>query len=142
MGTRQINVGLLSLALALGAVACGDDEDKAPPARDGGNSFTDEDADTEEEDASRPDGSRPDSGTPRQDAGAEEDGGGDTPDGGESCEASKAEADDKDWVEGCYKCAPETSEQLLNSCATGWRTFDPDQYPNGWQPGEDLPALP
>jgi hypothetical protein len=134
MGTRkQTGVWLVSLALALGAAACGDDEDEAPP-KDSGSGFTDP------EDASRPDSGRADGGTPREDADTEEDS--DAPDASESCEASKAEADEKEWAEGCFKCAPETSEQLLNSCATGWRTFDPANYPSSWQPGEDLPALP
>jgi hypothetical protein len=140
MGTRgQINVWLLSLGLALAAAGCEDSKEEAPPARDGGNDFTDQDA-ASAEDAARPtDASRPDGGAPQEDGGDED--GGDTAGGG-SCEASKAEADEKDWAEGCYKCAPENNAQLLNSCATGWRTFDSEQYPNGWRPGDDLPALP
>jgi hypothetical protein len=140
MGARgQIDAWLLSLALALGASGCDDGTEETPPPRDGGGGgFTDVDADTEE-DASRSDSGRPDGGTPRQEGGEP---GGNTSDAGESCEASEAEADEKDWVEGCYKCAPESSEQFLNGCATGWRTFDPENYPNGWQPGDDLPALP
>jgi hypothetical protein len=139
MGTRgQISAWLL--ALALSAVGCGDDTEETPPPRDGGGGgFTDVDAgDEPEEDASSSDSGRPDGGTPQQDGGAD----GATSDAGESCEASKAEADEKDWPEGCYKCAPESNEQFVNSCGTGWRTFDPDNYPNGWQPGDDLPALP
>lgn len=133
MGTRkQTGVWLVSLALVLGAAACGDSEEETPPKKDGGSGFTDP------EDASRPDSARADAGTP--DADTEEDA--DVPDAGESCVASKAEADEKEWAEGCFKCAPETSEQLLNSCATGWRTFDPSNYPSSWEPGEDLPALP
>jgi hypothetical protein len=135
MGTRkQTGIWLVSLALALGAGACGDNEDEAPPKNDGGSGFTDP------EEASRPHSGRVDGGTPQHDADTEDDAA--AADAGEGCEASKAEADEKQWVEGCFKCAPETSAQLLNSCATGWRTFDPSDYPRSWEPGEDLPSLP
>jgi hypothetical protein len=131
MGTRgQIKAWLLSLALALGAAACDDSKEEAPPDS-GGGGFTNRDATA--------DSAQPDGGTPEEDAGTED---AEAPDGGESCEASKAEADEKEWAEGCYKCAPETSAQLLNSCGTGFRSFDPENYPSGWQPGDDLPPLP
>jgi hypothetical protein len=132
MPTRE-RIGLWLLALGLGftPAACDDTKDEAPPV-DSGNAFTDEDA-------SSGFGSRADAGT-SDDAGEQD--GGTEPDAGESCEATKAEAETRDWAEGCFKCEPETSEQLLNSCATGWRTFDPANYPSSWQPGEVLPALP
>ena len=135
MRTRvQIKVWLSALALTL--AACGDDKEEAAPPDNDGNGFT------------SPKDAGSDSASPRADAGTETDAEAETdaatgdPDAGESCEASKAEADEKDWPEGCYKCTPESSEQLLNSCATGWRTIDPENYPNGWRPGDDLPRLP
>jgi hypothetical protein len=125
MATRTQIISLLLLAAASVASACGgDSKDEAPPdsggsygRRDSGASEEDEDAGSEESDA----GSR--------DAGTE-----DTP------TASESEAKAKNWVVGCYK-KPKTNEELLNSCASGWRAFDESLYPASWKK-DQLPSLP
>ena len=122
MATRKGIMGLLLLALAGSALACGDDSKDETPPDSGG--FTRRDA-----------GEEPDPGPDDEDAGSdasvEED----------TLQASENEAKAKGWVEGCYK-KPSTNEELLNSCAKGWREFDVSWYPNGYRPGDKLPTLP
>ena len=127
---------LFGVGLALTLWSCSDDkEDNAPP--DAGPSFTEIDDDA---------GHDPlDSGVEEKDAGT---GGGDSSassdaevDAGDAPQASAAEAKAQGWVEGCYK-KPTSSAELLNSCATGWRTFDKSLYPSSWKEGRALPTLP
>ena len=76
---------------------------------------------------------------PKRDGGGftepEEDAGEDT------LQASAAEAKKNGWQEGCYK-KPSKSEELLNSCASGFRAFDKTLYPSSWEDGKPLPPLP
>jgi len=113
---------LLALSAALALVGCGGGAEEAPPPKPDSSFLDPEDA-GDEPDAEETDG------------GVEDDAGEDTP------EASKAEAQKNGWVEGCYK-KPSKSEELLNSCATGWRAFDKTLYPASWKEGEALPPLP
>jgi hypothetical protein len=125
MRTRKQIIGLWLLALAATGFACGgDSEDDAPP--DSGGTFV------------RRDGGGDDD----EDSGSEEDSdaGVDAGDDEDTDVASEKEAKAKGWVVGCYK-KPKTNEELLNSCATGWRLFDESLYPADWKPGQ-LPALP
>jgi hypothetical protein len=108
----------LALGLTLTLLACGGDDGESKPPKDGGGGFTDDDGGDEPLDA----------GT---DADIDED----------PLQATKAEAQSKGWVEGCYK-RPTTNAELLHSCATGWRKFDKTLYPASWKEGEALPALP
>jgi hypothetical protein len=125
MTTRNRTIGLWLLALAFAAVACGDSKDDAPP--DSGDTFgrRDSGSDDEEEDA----GTDDDVDAGRKDAGEED-----------TLQASETEAKAKGWVAGCYK-KPTKNEELLNSCATGWRLFDESLYPADWKKGS-LPTLP
>jgi hypothetical protein len=126
MRTRKQIIGLWLLALAATGFACGgDSEDNAPP--DSGNTFVRRDAGGDDD---------------GEDAGSEEDTDAGTADAGDEDTdvASEKEAKAKGWVVGCYK-KPKTSDELLNSCATGWRLFDESLYPADWKPGQ-LPTLP
>jgi hypothetical protein len=124
MATRNQVVVALVLALAAFGPACGDDnDDEAPP--DSGGSFV-----------------RRDGGDEDEDSGNDEEVDGGAGDAGEedTLTASESEAKAKGWVVGCYK-KPKTSDELLNSCASGWREFDKTWYPADWKEGE-TPALP
>jgi hypothetical protein len=124
MATRNQIIGLFLLAFAAVGLACGDDsKDEAPPEDEG--SFTRHDAGDEDEDAGQED---------EVDAGASDAGSED------SATASEKEAKANGWVVGCYK-KPKTNEELLNSCASGWRLFDESLYPADWTKGQ-LPPLP
>lgn len=115
---------LFVLSFCLLAAACGgDDKDETPP--DSGSDFTGDDED---------DAGKDDEGDDKDDAGTEED-------AGETLTASKEEAKAKGWVEGCFK-KPEGNAELLNSCGTGFRTFDKTLYPSSWKEGGPLPTLP
>jgi hypothetical protein len=129
MATRNQIIGLLLLAFAGAGFACGDNsKDEAPPEDTG--TFTRRDAgDKEEED----DASEEETGD-AGDAGAADAASEDT------LTASEKEAKASGWVAGCYK-KPTTSEELLNSCATGWRLFDESLYPADWKK-DQLPSLP
>lgn len=118
---------ILSLTLALSAVACSDDKEEAPP--DAGNmpSFFD-DAEVKDDGGDTTD---PDAGTSDKDGEV----------AGDPNYATKAEADKEGWAEGCFKGKATTNEQLLNTCAKGFRTFDTKNYPASWKP-DALPALP
>jgi hypothetical protein len=125
MTTRKTSIGLLLLTLLGAGIACGDGNDEAPPdsgddsfggRRDAGRDEEDEDAGDEARDAG-------------SEAGEED-----------SLTASEAEAKARGWVSGCFK-KPKSNEELLNSCATGFREFDESLYPASWKPGQ-LPALP
>lgn len=123
MATRSRIGWLLLLALLGAGVACSDEgDDETPPdtggfgRRDAGDEV-EEDAETDEVDAGTGDAGDEDTDT-----------------------ASEKEAKAKGWRVGCYK-KPKTNEELLNSCAGGFREFDKTWYPSDWQPGK-LPTPP
>lgn len=124
---------VMAMSLLL-AAACGDDGEKSPPTtnKDSGSSFTDEpDASSEQgDDAAVADDGGAADGAVGGDGGT-----------GDNCLATKSEADQNGWAEGCYKCKATSNEQLLNACAKGFRTFDTKQYPSIWSPAK-LPDLP
>jgi hypothetical protein len=125
MTTRNLTIGLWLLTLSGAGIACGDSKEDAPP--DSGDSFVrrDSGADDEEEDA----GADEQSDAGFKDAGEED-----------TLTASEKEAKAKGWAVGCYK-KPKTNEELLNSCAAGFRVFDESLYPADWKKGA-LPTLP
>lgn len=118
--STSIKLGAL-LQLALLTTACGTDGDDSRPPKKPGTTFTQDAASVE---------------TP-SDAGAEDA----AEIAGDPCVATRAEADQEGWAEGCYKCKPTKNEEFLNSCAKGFRVFDTKAYPTSWKPNA-LPPLP
>ena len=125
MATRKDIIGLLLFAAASATMACGgDSKDEAPPDSGSWSGDRRDSGEPDEEDA----GDEPsDAGT--RDTGTED-----------TLTASESEAKAKNWVVGCFK-KPKTNDELLNSCATGFRKFDEGLYPASWKK-DQLPPLP